>query len=162
MMIPLRWTISELIIICWLWFCTRALFYVGRAQPGYSQVTLERSDFRTDFRTRQKNKEWHTHSGTKLILVHQGNSNLTSQYHSCIRVCYMQLSTTTSLVYYMVPWGGHMSAVFWRAVPLCGPLTKYELMTVVNTYYTQRHILCWCTRRVSWSRDYWVVIDPSI
>ena len=36
--------------------CTRELLYVGRAHPGYNQVTLERSDFRTDFRTRQKSK----------------------------------------------------------------------------------------------------------
>ena len=31
-----------------------------------------------------------------------------------------------------------MSGPFWRADPLCGPLTTYEVMTVVNTYHTQR------------------------
>ena len=49
--------------------CTRELLYVGRAHPGYNQVTLERSDFRTDFRTRLKNKEFAMTISTKVILT---------------------------------------------------------------------------------------------
>ena len=48
--------------------CARGLSYVGRAHPGCNQVTLERSDFRTDFRTRLKSKQFHANDGGKLIL----------------------------------------------------------------------------------------------
>ena len=49
--------------------CTRELIYVEKAQPIYNQVTLERSDFRTDFRTRLKNKEFAMTISTKVILT---------------------------------------------------------------------------------------------
>ena len=51
--------------------CTRELIYVGRAHPSYIQVTLERSDFRTDFRTRQKNKAFSLNHIPRRTLRHQ-------------------------------------------------------------------------------------------
>ena len=45
------------------------LFQLRRAHPRYHQVTLERSDFRTDFRTRLKNKEFAMTISTKVILT---------------------------------------------------------------------------------------------
>ena len=46
--------------------CTRELIYLGRTHPSYSQVTLERGDFRTDFRTRLKNKLFYMNNTAKL------------------------------------------------------------------------------------------------
>ena len=54
-------------------FCAGELFYVGKAHPCYSQVTLERSDFRTDFRTRLKSKAISMNPFPKRILRHQTN-----------------------------------------------------------------------------------------
>ena len=48
--------------------CTRELIYVGRAHPSYTQVTLERSDFRTDFRTRLKNRVISANCSAKLLI----------------------------------------------------------------------------------------------
>ena len=53
--------------------CTQELLYVGRAQSGYNQVTLERSDFRTDFRTRQKNNAFSLNHIPRRTLRHQTN-----------------------------------------------------------------------------------------
>ena len=52
--------------------CTGELIYVRGAHPSYKQVTLERSDFRTDFRTRLKNKQFSVNGSVKLILPCQG------------------------------------------------------------------------------------------
>ena len=68
--------------------CTGELLYVGRAHPGYTQVTLERSDFRTDFRTRLKNKPFSVNGSAKLILPCQGK-----------RKWYIQLSSVIWTVY---------------------------------------------------------------
>ena len=62
-----KWVDYNMLIV----ICTRALFYVGRAHPGYNQVTLERSDFRTDFRTRQKNKASSFNHIPRRTLRHQ-------------------------------------------------------------------------------------------
>ena len=67
---------------------TRELFYVGKAQYGYQQVTLERSDFRTDFRTRLKNKQFSVSGRGTLILPCQG-----------IQAWYIQLSSAIWRVY---------------------------------------------------------------
>ena len=68
--------------------CARGLSHVGRAHPGCNQVTLERSDFRTDFRTRLKNKQFSVNGSAKLVLSCQG-----------IPAWYIQLSSAIWRVY---------------------------------------------------------------
>ena len=65
--------------------CTRELIYVGRAHPSYTQVTLERSDFRTDFRTRLKNKQGFLNASAQLILPFQGINNQNDQYDTRVK-----------------------------------------------------------------------------
>ena len=57
------------------------LFQLRRAHPSYHQVTLERSDFRTDFRTRLKNKQFSVSGNAKLILHCQGVTTRNHQYN---------------------------------------------------------------------------------
>ena len=78
--------------------CTRELIYVGRAHPSYTQVTLERSDFRTDFRTRLKNKQDFRNASAELILPFQGNNNRNHQYDIRKQSWYMQLSSISGTV----------------------------------------------------------------
>ena len=69
----LRLTIDELVLkakwVSMVW--TRELIHVGRTYSSYIQVTLERSDFRTDFRTRQKNKAFSLNHIPRRTLRHQ-------------------------------------------------------------------------------------------
>ena len=76
-----QWVDSNMLIV----ICTRELFYVGRAQSGYNQVTLERSDFRTDFRTRLMNKQSSVNGSAKLILPCQGITNQNDQYNTRVK-----------------------------------------------------------------------------
>ena len=78
--------------------CTRELIYVGRAHPSYIQVTLERSDFRTDFRTRLKNKQGCLNASAQLILPFQGINNQNHQYDIRKQAWYMQLSSISGTV----------------------------------------------------------------
>ena len=71
--------------------CTRELLYVGRAHPGYNQVTLERSDFRTDFRTRLKNKPFSVNDSANLILPCQGKQAWYIQLSSVIWTVYQTI-----------------------------------------------------------------------
>ena len=71
-LIPLHLSISRLILICLIVICTWEVLHARRAHPGYNQVTLERSDLRTDFRTRLKNKQLSVDGGAKLILPCRG------------------------------------------------------------------------------------------
>ena len=71
--------------------CTRELLYAGRAHPGYNQVTLERSDFRTDFRTRLKSKQFHANDGGKLILPCLGIQAWYIQLRSAIWAVYQTI-----------------------------------------------------------------------
>ena len=72
--------------------CPRELIYAGRAHPSYSQVTLERSDFRTDFRTRLKNKQCLMNGSAQLTLPFQGITSQNHQYDIRTQAWYMQLS----------------------------------------------------------------------
>ena len=76
-----RWIDSNMLIMV----CTRELIYVGKAQPIYNQVTLERSDFRTDFRTRLMNKQSSVNGSAKLILPCQGITNQNDQYDTRVK-----------------------------------------------------------------------------
>ena len=78
--------------------CTRELIYVGRAHPSYIQVTLERSDFRTDFRTRLQNKQCSVNGSAKLILPCQGVTNQNHQYNIRKQAWYMPSSPITGTV----------------------------------------------------------------
>ena len=60
------------------------LFQLRRAHSSQHQVTLERSDFRTDFRTRLKNKQLSVDGSTKLILPCQGKQAWYIQLSSAI------------------------------------------------------------------------------
>ena len=64
------------------------LFQLRRAHLSYHQVTLERSDFRTDFRTRLKNKQLSVDGSTKLILPCQGKQAWYIQLSSAIWTIY--------------------------------------------------------------------------
>ena len=82
-----KWVGANMLIV----ICTRELLYVGRAHPGYNQVTLERSDFRTDFRTRLKNKPFSVNDSAKLILPCQGKQAWYIQLSSVIWTVYQTI-----------------------------------------------------------------------
>ena len=67
------------------------LFQLRRAHPSYHQVTLERSDFRTDFRTRLKNKPFSVNDSAKLILPCQGKQAWYIQLSSVIWTVYQTI-----------------------------------------------------------------------
>ena len=50
---------------------TEELIGPGHAHPSSNQVTLERSDFRTDFRTRMKNKGFSINGSAVTLLSRQ-------------------------------------------------------------------------------------------
>ena len=67
------------------------LFQLRRAHSSQHQVTLERSDFRTDFRTRLKNKPFSVNDSAKLILPCQGKQAWYIQLSSVIWTVYQTI-----------------------------------------------------------------------
>ena len=80
-----------LIILCCEMFVQIYFFQLRRSHPSYHQVTLERSDFRIDFRTRLKNKPVSLNGSAKLILPCQGKQAWYIQLSSVIWTVYQTI-----------------------------------------------------------------------